>query len=102
MEADTCMAGTSKELSKSLANFIPLLLQAAPQSAARLEIFRTQTLLTIEPVDKKEQADRKELEEILDETIGMGMESLVVGDLPVMNSRAGLYIYLNALVGFIS
>ncbi|KAL3427925.1 mediator complex subunit Med5 [Phlyctema vagabunda] len=94
-----CPKGTGKALSKSLALFIPLLVQSAPQSAARLEMFRSQTLVAIEPLDKKEQADRKEIDEILDETIGMGgVENLVVQDLPTMNSRAGLYIYLNALL----
>lgn len=92
--------GTAQTLSKCLATCIPLLLQSAPQSAARLEIFRTQTLVAVAPEDKKEQADRKEIEDIMDEAIGLGgVESLVVGDLPTMNSRAGLYIYLNSLVG---
>jgi mediator of RNA polymerase II transcription subunit 5 len=73
-----------KELKDTLANFVPLLLQSSPQSAARLELFRTQTILAIEPVDKKERA--------------LGVESMVVGDMPIMNSRAGLYVYLNSLV----
>ncbi|RDW73519.1 Med5-domain-containing protein [Coleophoma cylindrospora] len=94
-----CPKGISQTLSKCLATCIPLLLQTAPQSAARLEIFRTQTLVAVAPVDKKEQADRKEIEDIMDEAIGLGgMESLVVGDLPTMNSRPGLYIYLNSLL----
>ncbi len=90
--------GTGKELSKTLGNFLPLILQSSPQSVTRLEVFRTQTLVAIEPVDKKELAANKEIDEILDEGMGLGIESIVVSDLPTMNSRAGLYIYLNSLV----
>lgn len=90
--------GTSKELSKTLANFVPLLLQSSPQGAARLELFRTQTLVAIEPVDKKEITANKEIDEFLDGNVELGIDSIVVADLPTMNSRAGLYIYLNSLV----
>lgn len=90
--------GTGKQLSKTLASFIPLLLQSSPQSAARLELFRTQTMVAIEPVDKKEIEANKEIDAILDEGMGLGIDSVVVADLPTMNSRANLYIYLNSLV----
>lgn len=92
--------GTGKELSKTLGNLIAILLQSNSQSlsAARLEVFRTQTLVTIEPVDKKELSANKEIDDILDGGIGLGIDSVVVEDLPTLNSRAGLYIYLNALV----
>ena len=80
--------------------FVPLLLQTSPQSAARLELFRTQTLVAIQPVEVKEQTDaHKEIDEILDETMNLGIDSIVVAELPIMNSRAGLYLYLNSLVG---
>ncbi|KAG0648230.1 Mediator of RNA polymerase II transcription subunit 5 [Hyphodiscus hymeniophilus] len=91
--------GTGKQLSKTLANFVPSLLQSSPQSAARLELFRTQTMIEIEPVDKKEIEAKKEIDAILDEGMGLGIESIVVEDLPTVNSRANLYIYLNSLVG---
>jgi mediator of RNA polymerase II transcription subunit 5 len=87
-----------KELKDTLASFVPLLLQNSPQSASRLEVFRTQTILAIEPVDKKERAADKEIEEILEEGMALGVESMVVADMPTMNSRAGLYVYLNSLV----
>ena len=90
--------GTGKKLSKTLANFVPLLLQSSPQSAARLELFRMQTMVEIEPLDKKEIAANKEIDTILDEGIGLGIDSMVVADLPTINSRAGLYVYLNSLV----
>lgn len=92
--------GIGKEFSKALAGFVPLLMQSSTQndqSAARLELFRTQTLVTILPVDKKEQAATSaEIDEIIDSTLGL--DSVPVVDLPTMNSRAGLYIWLNSLV----
>ena len=92
--------GTAKELSKVLANFVPLFMQSSPQNAARLEVFRTQTLVAIEPVEKKEKeaVAGKEIDDILDEGMGLGIESIVVQDMPPLNSRAGLYIYINSLV----
>lgn len=90
-----------KDLSKALASFVPLLLQKSAQTAARLEIFRTETLVTIEPVDKKAMAADKAIEDILDESIGLapGLDNMVVEEVPIVNSRAGLYVYLNSLVG---
>ncbi|TVY27259.1 Mediator of RNA polymerase II transcription subunit [Lachnellula hyalina] len=88
--------GMGKELSKTLGVFVPLLLHMSPQSAARLELFRTQTLVAVEPVDKKDAEANKEIDELLDE--GMGIDSMVVVELPSMNSRAGLYVYLNSLL----
>lgn len=77
---------------------MPLLLQGSPQSAAKLEFFRTQTLPTLLPLNKKEQAAETEMNDLLDSAIGIGIESLMVPDVPIMNSRAGLYIYLSSLV----
>ncbi|KAE8446984.1 hypothetical protein EG329_011466 [Mollisiaceae sp. DMI_Dod_QoI] len=91
---------TRKELSKTLASFVPLLLQNSAQAAARLEVFRTETLVAIEPMDKKEMAADKAIEDILDESIGIaqGVDNMVVEEVPIVNSRAGLYIYLNSLL----
>ena len=98
LSKESAPKGTGKQLSKALANFVPLLLQSSPQCAARLELFRTQTMVEIEPVDKKEIEANKEIDAILDEGMGLGIDSVVVADLPTMNSRANLYIYLNSLV----
>ncbi len=87
-----------KDFSKNLATFVPFLLQSSPQNAARLEVFRTQTMVAIEPVDKKEAAANKEIDEILDEGMGLGPDNMVIAEIPVVNSRAGLYIYLDSLV----
>jgi mediator of RNA polymerase II transcription subunit 5 len=85
------------QLAKALAGLVPLLVQSSAQTAGRLELFRTQTLAAMEPVGKKNEAG-KEIDDILEEGMGLGVDSMVVPDLPTMNSRAGLYIYLNALV----
>lgn len=97
-----------KELAKVLATFVPLLMQTSPQNAARLEVFRTQTLVGIEPVDKSDKKAReadKAIEDILTETMGVGVdgiEGMVLPELEGVNSRAGLYVYLNSLVSISS
>ncbi|KAJ2987042.1 hypothetical protein NUW58_g4724 [Xylaria curta] len=85
-------------LSESLTSFIPSILQSSSQIASRLELFRTDTLASFEPVDK----DKKEVSsmDIDDLESSMALDSVVIPELPISNSRAGLYIYLNAsLVG---
>ncbi|KAI0122965.1 mediator complex subunit Med5 [Xylariales sp. AK1849] len=87
-----------KLLSESLGSFVPSIMQSASQIAARLEQFRTSTLAGFEPVDKKNEAAKAEMEDLIDSTIGL--DNFPVSELSIMNSRAGLYIYLNAsLVG---
>lgn len=94
-------SGTGKELSRVLDDFTPLFLQSSPQSAERLALFRSQTLPSIEPVEKKtkEITASGEIDALIGE--GLGIESIVVPEMPVLNSRAGLYIYLNSLVCFL-
>ncbi|KAI1438531.1 mediator of RNA polymerase II transcription subunit 5 [Xylaria sp. CBS 124048] len=85
-------------LSEGLASFIPSILQSSSQIASRLELFRTETLAAFEPTHK----DRKEVPnmDIDDLESSMALDSVVIPEIPVSNSRAGLYIYLNAsLVG---
>ncbi|ETS80121.1 hypothetical protein PFICI_07650 [Pestalotiopsis fici W106-1] len=88
-----------KALSESLSSFIPSIMQSgASQIAERLESFRTGTLASFEPLDKKNEAAKAEFDDLIDSTLGF--DNLAVSELPVMNTRAGLYIYLNAaLVG---
>ncbi|KAK8001969.1 Mediator of RNA polymerase II transcription subunit 5 [Apiospora marii] len=83
-----------KALSESLGAFVPSILQSASQIAARLEFFRTETLASFEPADKKKEAANAEIDDILDST--MGLDNFVIPEIPISNSRAGLYIYLNA------
>ncbi|KAK7966024.1 mediator of RNA polymerase II transcription subunit 5 [Apiospora aurea] len=83
-----------KALSESLASFVPSIMQNASQIAARLEFFRAETLASFEPADKKKEAANAELDDILDST--MALDNFVIPEVPISNSRAGLYIYLNA------
>jgi hypothetical protein len=62
-----------------------------------LEMFRTQVLVPLEPVDKKTQAAKDEIDQIID-SAGLGMESIQVVELPIIHSRAGIAIYLHSLV----
>lgn len=94
----SCPKGTIPQLSKALTDFIPLLMQSHPPTAGRLELFRSQTLVAIEPPEKKVTASNA-IDDILDDGLNLGMDSLVVTDVPSMNTRAGLYIYLSSLVG---
>jgi mediator of RNA polymerase II transcription subunit 5 len=68
----------------------------ASQIATRLEFFRTDTLAGFEPVDKKNEEATAEIDELLESTVGL--DSFVIPEMPITNSRAGLYIYLNAAV----
>jgi mediator of RNA polymerase II transcription subunit 5 len=63
---------------------------------AQLEIFHTQTLATLEPVDKRKEAAEAQVYEVFDQTLGL--DNFQVRELPIENTRAGLYIYLNAAV----
>lgn len=85
-----------KEFSQALAIFTPTLLNSQA-IAQRIELFRTTTLVPLEPVDKKMQAANDEMNEIL-ESAGLGIDSVPVVDLPLQTTRAGLYVYLNSLV----
>ncbi|KAI0023544.1 mediator complex subunit Med5 [Xylariomycetidae sp. FL0641] len=88
---------TRAALSASLANFVPSILQSSSGIAGRLELFRTDTLASFEPPDKKKDVAQPEMDD-LESTLAL--DSIVIPELPVTNSRAGLYIYLNAaLVG---
>lgn len=87
-----------RALSESLTSFIPSILQSAAPIASQLELFRTKTLASFEPASK----DKKEVSnmDIDDLESSMALDSISIPDLPITNSRAGLYIYLNAsLVG---
>lgn len=76
----------------SLVNFVPTLQN--PSIAERLELFRS-TVASFEPVDKTKDPS-KGIDELLDTAVGL--ESVMLPELHIANSRAGLYIYLNACV----
>ncbi|OAA67035.1 RNA polymerase 2 mediator complex subunit [Niveomyces insectorum RCEF 264] len=89
---------TRKALSEKLGNFLPLISLSSSHIAARLELFLMETLASFDPVDKKVEEETNEMIDFLDSTAGL--QGLVLPELPITNSRAGLYIYLNAaLVG---
>ena len=71
-------------------------LQLVPEIADKLELFRTEILASSDPVDKKKQVANAAMDELLDSTVGL--ENFVVTPISVSNTRAGLYIYLNAAV----
>lgn len=95
--ADALLKGGRKQLSDGLAKFLATLQPA--EIPAQLEIFRAQTLPALEPVDKRkeaEEAEEAQVYEVFDQTVGL--ENFQVRELPINNTRAGLYIYLNAAV----
>ncbi|KAG5927239.1 hypothetical protein E4U42_002434, partial [Claviceps africana] len=86
-----------KHFSKSLSRFIQTL-QPAP-FVDRLEMFRTDTLAKLDPIDKKNQAAANAaMDELLETTVGL--DNFIIQDIPISNTKVALYIYLNAsLVG---
>ncbi|OAQ77615.1 mediator of RNA polymerase II transcription subunit 5 [Purpureocillium lilacinum] len=86
--------GSRKELSQSLSGFIHTL-EGAPGFAERLEMFRSETLAKFDPADKKKQAAANAaMDELLENAAGL--DDFVVADIPISNTRAGLYVHLNA------
>ncbi|POR33336.1 Mediator of RNA polymerase II transcription subunit 5 [Tolypocladium paradoxum] len=87
-----------KELSESLSGFLHTL-QPSPGFVERLEIFRSETLARLDPLDNKNQAATSAaIDDLLENTVGL--DNFVVPDIPISTTRAGLYVHLNAsLVG---
>ena len=87
-----------------MTTFTPLLIHYAPVIAQKLELFRTQTLVPLDPIEEKRKAANDEIDQMIDSSMAMGamgamaIDSVPVVDLPNVNSRAGLYIYLHSLV----
>lgn len=90
--------------SESLASFVQVIQQSPQlpqfqQFINKLELFRTEVLAPLDPVDKSKQAANAVMDDILDSTVGV--DNLVIPEVPITNTRAGLYIYLGASVCFI-
>lgn len=66
--------------------------------AERLDQFRTQIPLPLDPIDKKTQAANDEIDQMIGSSLALGIDTIPVVDLPTVNSRAGLYVYLHSLV----
>ncbi|KAK0635373.1 mediator complex, subunit Med5 [Bombardia bombarda] len=87
-----------KLLSDSLENLVPSIVQRHPDLAARLENLRIRTLAGSEAAADKKDTMVSEINSYMDNLIGL--ESLQLPEMPIVNSRAGLYIYFNAaLIG---
>lgn len=86
--------GDRRKLARSLSVFIPLLSSLSPALAVELET-----------IQKQYNIFDGELTAALDESLMPGVNFAAlqfqnsVVDGPIVTSRAGLYIYLNALVG---
>jgi mediator of RNA polymerase II transcription subunit 5 len=63
--------------------------------AGRLELFKTQTLTGFDPADKTNGAPPEDINSYMD---FVDLEHVQIPPIDPINSRAGLYIYLNAAV----
>ncbi len=87
--------GICKALSDALKAFLPCVIQGLPVLVDHLEKFRTKVLSKYLPAEKKDAA---EVNTYMDSLIGL--DNVQVPEVPIVNSRAGLYIFLSAaLVG---
>ncbi|RKF60016.1 Mediator of RNA polymerase II transcription subunit 5 [Erysiphe neolycopersici] len=91
-----------KSLRESLSGIVSLMIfQNSPQGAARLEVFRTETLLAIEPKQKelKNNVD-KEIKDIIDEGLEemISVDNMIVNEIVKVNTRAGLYVLFNSML----
>jgi mediator of RNA polymerase II transcription subunit 5 len=75
---------------------VPSLHEVHANVTNRLEHFRTEILDSIDPVDEKKEAVDAAMSEILDSAVGL--DSIVITEIPISNTRAGLYVYINASV----
>ncbi|KAH7318725.1 mediator complex, subunit Med5 [Stachybotrys elegans] len=85
---------TRKALCSSIFNYTPTL-QNNPQLTEKLLQYRM-TLVQLDPPDKTNQAAKTAIDDLLETTVDL--DSFIVPDIPTTNTRAGLYIYLNALL----
>lgn len=89
-------AALRKRLAQRLNDFIPTVkihTVADAQTVSRLEAFRTQVLPSWDPRAEGEPVEEASYVDTL-----IGLENFQVPLVPTINSRAGLYIYLNAAV----
>lgn len=89
--------GHRKRLASSIDQLIPYILQNPNTSgiAEKLEFSRGQALAGEESSDLKDAAVA-EMHSYMDNMIGL--DTWQIPDMPLVNSRAGLYIYINAAV----
>lgn len=90
----TCGTDVRKVFARALTTFIPFLSQTSIQIANRLEIYQ-----------KEHEFNDKSSAEAANENAGLEVAALqleAVIDLPQINTRASLYVFLNALVSKVS
>ena len=94
--ADTKLKPLRRYLSDAMASFLPSVVQSlTPDVVQKLDMFRTQTLASLDP----DLRDRKnaEMDNMIDPA--MALEAVHVPEIHIPNTRAALYVYLNATVG---
>ena len=86
-------SATRKRFSQALSTFIPFLSQTSLDIANRLEMSQRQHDFHEKPITavNGETTDGPAIE-----VAAMQLEAVI--DLPIVNARAGLYVFLNALV----
>lgn len=72
------------------------MLQPVPQFAEKLELFRTETLAAMDPVDQTTTAAAEAMNEMLDANVGA--ESMVIPEMVLSPTRTGLFVYLSSLL----
>lgn len=101
LPADANSVDSRKELSENLANFVPTLqlVNAGTEKSIseKLDFFRTEVLAKLDPVDEKKQAADAAMDEMLASTVGL--DAFDVREVPIITTRVGMYVYLNAAVG---
>src|SRR6185437_15101127 len=87
-----------KLLAEALAGFVPIIISTSPEKVVHhLDIFRTRTLPELDPPGKDAaHGDSGDVDDILDSA--MALETFVLPQMLIPNTRAALYIYLNAAV----
>jgi mediator of RNA polymerase II transcription subunit 5 len=89
----TRTADVRTDFAKALSTFIPFLSQTSIQIANRLEQSQKEHDLHEQPITSA-NGDANEYAKL--EVAALQLETVV--DLPIVNTRAGLYIFLNSLV----
>lgn len=70
-------------------------MQLVPEVTEKLDLFR-QDISALDPEDGKKQDAPTVMDDLLESAVGL--ENFVVADIPITNTRSGLYVYLNAAV----
>ena len=89
-----------RALSHTLPSFMPIVAHSSSVAVARLDHFYSGFLALFDQVKGEKEEASNNIHDLLDSTVGL--QNLAIPELPISNSRAGLYIYLNAAVSLCS